>query len=49
MERGIQLSHETLRESCIKFAPLLTEALRHREPRRSSQWFLNEVCVKREG
>ncbi|GGI66840.1 putative transposase [Deinococcus humi] len=31
LERGIQVSHETLREWCIKFAPLLAEALRHRE------------------
>jgi putative transposase len=45
-ERGIQVSHETLRQWNIKFAPLLTEALRHREPRRGSRWFLDEVCVK---
>lgn len=49
LERGIQLSHETLREWCIKFAPLLTEELRHREPRRGSRWFLDEVCVKTGG
>ncbi|BDP43342.1 hypothetical protein DAETH_33110 (plasmid) [Deinococcus aetherius] len=33
--RGIQVSHETLRQWNIKFAPLLTEELRHREPRRA--------------
>ena len=32
-QRGILVSHETLRQWNIKFAPLLTEELRHREPR----------------
>ena len=45
-ERGVQVSHETLRQWNIKFAPLLTEELRHREPRRGSRWFLDEVCVE---
>ncbi|WP_232337935.1 IS6 family transposase [Deinococcus arboris] len=45
-ERGIQVSHETLRQWNIKFAPLLTEELRHREPRRGSRWLLDEVCVE---
>ena len=48
-ERGIQVSHETLRQWNIKFAPLLTEELRHREPRRGSQWFLDEVCIEIRG
>ncbi|SMB78085.1 DDE-type integrase/transposase/recombinase [Deinococcus hopiensis] len=30
----------------IKFSPLLTEELRHREPRRGSRWHLKEVCVQ---
>jgi putative transposase len=33
-QRGIVVSHETLREWCIKFGPFLAEELRHREPRR---------------
>ena len=45
-ERGIQVSHETLRQWNIKFAPLLTEELRHWEPRRGSRWFLDEVCIE---
>ncbi len=49
LDRGVQVSHETLREWCIKFAPLLTEELRHREPRRGSRWYLDEVCVKVDG
>ena len=45
-ERGIMVSHETLRQWNIKFAPLLTEELRHREPRRGSRWFLDEVYIE---
>lgn len=45
-ERGIVVSHETLRQWNIKFAPLLSEELRHREPRRGSRWYLDEVYVE---
>ncbi|PTA66380.1 IS6 family transposase [Deinococcus arcticus] len=45
-QRDIVVSHETLRQWNIKFAPVLTEDLRHREPRRGSRWFLDEVHVK---
>jgi len=48
-QRGIQVSHETLREWCIKFAPLFAENLRHREPRRGSLWHLDEVCTSVDG
>ena len=44
-QRGIEVSHETLREWCIKFATLFTEELRHREPRRGSRWHLDEVWI----
>nr|WP_241191490.1 DDE-type integrase/transposase/recombinase [Deinococcus psychrotolerans] len=30
-QRGTQVSHKTLREWCIKFAPLFVEDLRHRD------------------
>jgi putative transposase len=48
-QRGIQVSHETLREWCIKFGPLFGEELRHREPRRGSRWHLDEVCTSVDG
>jgi len=48
-ERGIQVSHETIRQWNIKFAPLLSEELRHREPRRGSRWFLDELCIEISG
>ena len=48
-QRGIGVSHETLREWCIKFGPLFAEPLRHREPRRGSRWYLDEVCTTVDG
>ncbi|AZI45372.1 IS6 family transposase (plasmid) [Deinococcus psychrotolerans] len=49
-QRGIVVvSHETLREWCIKFSPLMTEELRYREPRRGSRWLLDEVCTTVDG
>ena len=47
--RGIVVSHETLREWCIKFGPLFTEDLYHREPRRGSRWHLDKVCTTVDG
>jgi putative transposase len=49
LERGINLSHQTLRDWCIKFSDLLTVELRHRQPRPSSRWHLDEVCTKING
>ena len=49
LQRGIQVSHETIRDWCDKFGPNITEALRKREPRRGSRWHLDEVCVKIKG
>ena len=48
-QRGIEVSHETLREWCIKFGPLFTEGLRYREPPRGSRWRLDEVCKSVDG
>jgi len=31
-QRGIEVSHETLREWAIKFGPLLADGLGHRDP-----------------
>ena len=48
-QRGVQVSHETLREWCIKFSALFAEELRHREPRRGSRWYLDKVCTSVDG
>ena len=44
-ERGIYVSHETVRIWCAKFGPDLAEALRHRKPMRSRTWHLDEMRV----
>ncbi len=44
-KRGIDVSHETVRAWCAKFGPDLTEALRHRKPRRGRSWHLGEMHV----
>ncbi len=44
-ERGVDVSHETVRVWCAKFGPDLAEALRHRKPRRGRTWHLDEMRV----
>jgi putative transposase len=44
-ERGVDVSHETVRIWCAKFGPDLAEALRHRKPRRGRVWHLDEMRV----
>jgi putative transposase len=39
------LLRESIRTWCIKFSDLFAQGLRHREPRRGSQWQLDEMCV----
>ncbi|UQN10690.1 IS6 family transposase [Deinococcus sp. QL22] len=43
--RGIEVSHDTLREWNINFSPLIAEELRHREQGRGSRWHMDEVCT----
>ena len=45
-ERGIDVSHETVRAWCIKFGPNMAEALRQRRPRRGRVWHLDEDCAR---
>ena len=44
-ERGVDVSHETVRAWCAKFGPDLAEALRHRRPRRGRSWHGDEMRV----
>ncbi len=44
-ERGIDVSHETVRAWCACFGPDMAEALRKRKPRRGRNWHLDEVRV----
>jgi len=48
-KRGIQVSHEPLRQWNINFAPLLAEELRYPEPHWGSRWFLDEVGLEIRG
>ena len=44
-ERGIDVSHETVRAWCARFGPAIAEALRQRKPRRGRTWHLDEMRV----
>ena len=44
-ERGVDVSHETVRAWCAPFGPDLAEALRHRRPRRGRNWHVDEMRV----
>jgi len=45
LERGIQVSRESIRSWCIHFGQEFAQGLRHREPRRGSRWHLDEMCI----
>ena len=45
-ERGIVVSHETLRQWGKKFGPEYVNKLRRREPRRGDTWHLDEMTIK---
>ncbi|THF70901.1 IS6 family transposase [Deinococcus sp. Arct2-2] len=44
-ERGVEVSHDTLREWNITFSPWFADHLRHRDPRPCSRWHMDEVCT----
>jgi len=44
-ERGIDVSHETIRVWCAKFGLDMAESLRRRSPRRCRIWHLDEMRV----
>ena len=44
-ERGIDVSHETVRVWCAKFGPDLAEALRRRKLGRGRSWHLDEMRI----
>ncbi|GAB2802774.1 hypothetical protein GCM10027073_38860 [Streptomyces chlorus] len=49
LERGVLVSHETIRWWCPKFGQAYTNALRRRRPRPGDTWHLDEVFVKING
>jgi len=48
-ERGVFVSHETIRTRCEKFGPEYAAALKYREPRRGDTWSFDEVFLKVKG
>ena len=47
--RGIILSHETVREWCLKFADHFKNVIKKRERKPSDKWHLDEMTVKING
>ena len=46
LERGVDVSYETIRRWTVKFGPLIAHVLRRRQPRPGDVWHLDEVAVK---
>jgi putative transposase len=49
LERGVTVSHETVRRWCRKFGQTYANALRRRRPRPGDKWHLDEVFIKING
>jgi putative transposase len=45
LQRGIILSHETVRQWCAKFGQTYANGLRRRRPRPGDKWHLDEVFI----
>ena len=45
LERGVDVSYETIRRCVVKFGPLIAPVLRRRQPRPGDVWHLDEVVV----
>lgn len=48
-ERGVEVSYETVRRCCRKFAQTFANRLRRRRPRPGERWHLDEVFLKING
>lgn len=49
LERGVEVSYETLRRWVIKFGPLIARGLRRRQARSGDVWHLDEIQVSIRG
>jgi len=45
VERGLDLSYETVRRWVCKFGPLFARDLRKRRPRPTARWHLDEMVI----
>jgi putative transposase len=48
-ERGITVTHESIRRWCLKFGPGYAAKLRRRRPRPGDTWHLDEVFIRING
>lgn len=46
LERGVVVSHETVRQWCAKFGQTYASGLRRRRPCPGDKWHLDEVFIK---
>jgi transposase-like protein len=46
VERGLDVSYETVRRWVLKFGPLIARKLRQGRPRPSARWHLDEMVVR---
>ena len=44
LERGIEVSYESIREWGVKFGSIIGKDLKRRAPRRGDKWHLDEMC-----
>jgi transposase-like protein len=49
LERGVEVTYETIRQWTRKFGPAYAAALRRRRPQPGDKWHLDEVFVKIQG
>jgi putative transposase len=49
LQRGVVVSHETIRQWCAKFGQTYASALRRRRARPGDKWHLDEVFIKING
>ncbi len=49
LQRGIVVSHETVRQWCAKFGQTYANQLRRRRPRPGDKWHLDEVFIRING
>src|SRR4028119_482193 len=45
-ERGLEVSYETVRRWVLKFGPAIARRLRHRRPKPSARWHLDEMAAR---
>ena len=45
LERGVEVSYESIREWGLKFGPTIGKDLKRRAPQRGDKWHLDEMCL----